>query len=69
MAYTTYGNPVVRKNGLARYVDGIKTSYAQWRVYRKTRDELSALSERDLADLGVAPGDVEAIARQAAYGH
>lgn len=37
-------------------------------VYRSTLRELQALTPRELADVGVAPSDIEDIARRAAYG-
>lgn len=40
---------------------------AQYRAYRATVNELSALDDRELNDLGVARYDISAIARQAAY--
>lgn len=43
-------------------------SRAQRRFYRSTVSELSALSSRDLTDLGIHPADIHDIARQAAYG-
>lgn len=39
-------------------------SYRTWRQYRKTVDELSNLSTRELNDLGIARGDISRIARQ-----
>jgi len=41
---------------------------AKRKVYNTTVTELSALSDRDLADLGVFRSDIQTIARQAAYG-
>ncbi len=41
---------------------------AQHRAYRSTVNELSALSNRDLTDMGVHRADIHDIARQAAYG-
>ena len=41
---------------------------AQHQVYRTTVRELSALSNRDLADMGIHAADIPTIARQAAYG-
>lgn len=41
---------------------------AQDRAYHATKRELSALSSRDLADMGILPADIDAVARQAAYG-
>ncbi|PQO22204.1 hypothetical protein C2I36_14305 [Rhodobacteraceae bacterium WD3A24] len=41
---------------------------ARYRDYRRTLNELRALSTRDLADLGLEPDAIKRIARQAAYG-
>lgn len=38
------------------------------RIYRTTLTELSALSGRELADLGIHPTEVKRIAWEAAYG-
>ncbi len=37
-------------------------------VYRTTQNELSVLSDRDLADLGIARSMIKGIAYEAAYG-
>jgi uncharacterized protein YjiS (DUF1127 family) len=44
----------------------IAKSYNSWRRYRSAAAELSMLSDRDLADLGIARADIRAVARQAA---
>ncbi len=41
---------------------------AQYRVYRETVRELSVLSNRDLADLGLNRSMITDIAREAAFG-
>jgi len=46
----------------------LKARYAKWQRYSRTVSELEALSNRDLADLGIARGDINRIARQAARG-
>ncbi|MBF9037198.1 DUF1127 domain-containing protein [Rhodobacterales bacterium LSUCC0246] len=38
------------------------------RVYQRTFDELNSLSDRELADLGVARSNLRNIALEAAYG-
>ncbi len=38
------------------------------RVYRRTLSELSELSGRDLADLGISRSEIRRIALEAAYG-
>lgn len=45
-----------------------KLRFANYRVYRKTVAELSALSTRDLNDLGISPSMIKRIALEAAYG-
>lgn len=40
-------------------------SYNNWRRYRETCNELSRLSQRELADLGISRADIPSIARQA----
>ena len=41
---------------------------AKRKVYRKTYAELSNLSARELADLGISPANIGQIAYEAAYG-
>ena len=41
-------------------------SYRNWRRYRETVSELSRLSNRELADLGITRGDIRRVARKAA---
>ncbi|MEF2550056.1 DUF1127 domain-containing protein [Aurantimonas sp. A2-1-M11] len=40
-------------------------SYNNWRRYRDTVNELSRLSQRELADLGIARSDINLVARRA----
>ncbi|MDF3414140.1 DUF1127 domain-containing protein [Sulfitobacter sp. M57] len=42
----------------------IVTSYKQHRLYRETFNELSALSNRELADLGLNRSNLQQIARE-----
>ena len=39
--------------------------YKGWRSYRRTVNELNALSNRELADLGIIRADIPFIARRA----
>lgn len=57
----------------ASTMDRVRRLYArgaEWlqerRAYNETLSELSALSDRDLADIGVARADIPAIARETA---
>ncbi len=38
-------------------------SFRKWRNYRRTVTELSALSNRELDDLGISRGDIRSVAR------
>lgn len=42
--------------------------FARYRLYRQTVNELSALSGRDLADLGICRAQIRARAYEVAYG-
>jgi uncharacterized protein YjiS (DUF1127 family) len=44
-----------------RFID----SYRNWRRYRETYNELTRLTDRELADLGINRADIGRIARQA----
>jgi uncharacterized protein YjiS (DUF1127 family) len=41
---------------------------AKYKIYRSTQNELNALTDRDLADLGIHRSGIQEIAFQAAYG-
>lgn len=71
MAYTTYGNSTAANTLRDRLVARIETAradFAKWRVYRDTVSELSALSNRDLSDLGLSRSMIRSVAIEAAYG-
>jgi len=60
------------ESGLFRRLSNAVTNYREMRqrnrVFRQTRRELNALTERELADLGIARSMITRIAREAAYG-
>lgn len=45
----------------------LKTRYAKWQRYSRTVSELEALSNRDLADLGISRSDIHRLAREATH--
>ena len=49
------------------FLNGVSQRFAQYRTYRRTLDELEALTDRDLADLGVSRHQLRAVAYRAAY--
>ena len=46
---------------------GLARSFGQYRVYRKTLNELEALNSRELADLGLSRSMLRSVAYTAAY--
>ncbi|MEO9782417.1 MAG: DUF1127 domain-containing protein [Sedimentitalea sp.] len=49
------------------WLQGLKSRFQSYRVYRHTLSELSVLSDRELADLGLHRSMLKRIAYQAAY--
>jgi uncharacterized protein YjiS (DUF1127 family) len=45
--------------------ESLKTRYSTWKKYSRTVAELEALSNRDLADLGLSRTDISRVAREA----
>jgi uncharacterized protein YjiS (DUF1127 family) len=46
----------------------LKSRYSTWKRYSRTISELESLSNRELADLGIARADIRQLAREAARG-
>lgn len=44
---------------------GLKKTFQKWAAYQQTVRELSALTNRDLNDLGISRNDIQKIARDA----
>ena len=65
-ANTTVGLNLVGR--IAAYRAQLADASAKRKVYRLTRAELSSLSNRDLADLGIGRSQIRGIALEAAYG-
>lgn len=55
-------------NRLGEIFTGMREAYAAWRVYRRTLEELQALSTRELDDLGLSRSTIRTAALEAAYG-
>jgi len=56
-------------NGLSALFEAARTRFARYRMYRQTVNELSALSNRELADLGLHRSMIRRLAMQAAEDH
>jgi len=53
---------------MTKVVNTVRSRFALLRRYNQTLAELRALSDRDLADLGMSRGDFRRIASEAVYG-
>jgi uncharacterized protein YjiS (DUF1127 family) len=49
------------------WFDELSTKFARFRLFRQTLNELSELSNRELADLGLNRSIIKRVAYQAAY--
>lgn len=49
--------------------DKLRSANARRKIYCTTYYELSVLSDRDLADLGIPRSSIRRLALEAAYGH
>lgn len=54
---------------LAGVVSVLRSAMNRRRVYAQTLAELNAMSDRDLADLGLSRDLIATVAREAAYGN
>ena len=54
--------------GIGGFVARIRKSIADRRLYRQTLDELQALNDRELGDLGISRHSVREIAHDTVYG-
>lgn len=49
------------------WVESVADTFARYRVYKRTHDELSRLSSRELDDLGISRSMITRLAYEAAY--
>ncbi|NVO54564.1 DUF1127 domain-containing protein [Rhodobacteraceae bacterium B1Z28] len=55
--------------GLSTLIEAAKARFDRYRMYRQTVNELSTLSNRELADLGLHRSMIRRVALQAAEDH
>jgi uncharacterized protein YjiS (DUF1127 family) len=68
MAYAAYTNESLRLSADRGWRAQLKQRIADYRLYLRTLEELNALNERDLSDLGISRFEVKRIARESVYG-
>ena len=70
MAYATQTHSNTTANILGRaanFFSNLSERSARYGTYRRTLDELSGLSDRELNDLGISRSMIKGIAYEAAY--
>jgi uncharacterized protein YjiS (DUF1127 family) len=65
---TTYDLGAPGFGGVAGWIAGVQKSLADYRRFRRTVEELDALSDRELADLDIARFAIRDVARDSVYG-
>lgn len=58
----------VATGGFGNILEALKVNLQRRAIYRQTVAELTALSSRDLGDLGISRSSIRQVAREAAYG-
>ncbi len=67
MAITTSFDISHARSGHSLF-SGVRKAFADYRLYRQTLNELDALSDRELRDLGLSRLSIRAVAHDSVYG-
>lgn len=62
------GTKAVKQGAIAAFFARIADDYRTYLSFRAAYNELSALTDRELTDLGLNRADIVTVAREAAYG-
>jgi len=65
MAYIATNAPLTVSNPALGYFEALIARFQAWRTFRQTVAELSALSDRELKDIGLTRGSIRSHARAA----
>ncbi|PJE28497.1 hypothetical protein PSM7751_02465 [Pseudooceanicola marinus] len=69
MAYATQSPAALApQQGISRILGSVATRYARYSKYRRSISELSALTNRELSDLGLHRSMIKSVAYEEAYG-
>lgn len=70
MAYASgiHGGAAGLSERIGDLAGALRDRWRRFRLFRETLRELNALSDRDLADLGIHRSQIGAVAHEAAYG-
>lgn len=62
------GALTITEAGPYRWIADLRAAWSEYRAYIDTLTELEAMSDRDLADIGISRHSIRDIAREAVYG-
>jgi uncharacterized protein YjiS (DUF1127 family) len=48
---------------MINFISNLLGSVSEWRKYTRTKKELYAMTDRDLADMGISRGDIPYVAK------
>ncbi|MFW8596236.1 DUF1127 domain-containing protein [Cribrihabitans neustonicus] len=68
MAYSTVSAPAASGFSLRAALSTLADAWRQRREYKRTVNELRALSNRELADIGLHRSGIRGVAREQVYG-
>lgn len=66
-AIDTLRTPAATNGVFGGFVSTLVGAFVAWNDARATRNALAKLSDRELADIGLARGDIETVARGTDY--
>ena len=67
MAHAVNYSAGVAGNAPSGFFARLSAAVANYRLYRKTIDELQSLTDRELWDLGLSRGSIRDVARESVY--
>ena len=66
----TQSTASIQTGSFSRFRNGalatLMTRFVRWQRYRQIRSELLQYTDRELQDLGIAPADIDRVAREGA---
>lgn len=60
---TAYGSSSSAVSSITSFLGGLVATVVSWNDSRLTRNALASLSDRELEDIGLIRGDIEAVAQ------
>lgn len=65
--YTSSASTPILRGTISRLAGALPAAYRRYAEYRRTVDALTAMSDRELDDLGLVRADIRDVARKAVF--